>query len=74
MIKKLFYIFCISILLSGTSVADAFADQVVFNIKTSKYHSTNCVYARQCTKNCVFMDKDKAKEKGIPCKICHGGI
>ncbi len=49
----------------------AFADQVVYNVKTSKYHSPTCESAKRCTVNCIKIDRKEAvKMGGIPCKIC----
>jgi len=56
---------------ASISKADTREDVVVFNIKTKKYHKAACVWAERCTKNCVFMKKTEALEKGgMPCKVC----
>lgn len=50
------------------------AQEVVFNQKTLKYHHPSCQWAKKCTKNCIVVDKKKAKAKGgVPCKVCGGG-
>ena len=50
-----------------------FAETVVFNVKTHKYHSIYCEWALKCTKNCIKIDKKEAiKRGGVPCKICGG--
>lgn len=51
----------------------AFAETVVFNTKTHKYHKPTCTAAIKCTVNCIKIDKQQAKAKGgVPCKICGG--
>ena len=50
-----------------------YAETVVFNVKTYKYHSVWCEWALKCTKNCIKIDKKEAiKRGGIPCKVCGG--
>lgn len=49
------------------------AEMVIYNTKTGKYHSLDCKWAKQCTVNCIKIDKKEAKKRGgIPCKICGG--
>lgn len=51
----------------------AFAEAVIFNTKTHKYHKPTCTAAGKCTVNCIKIDKQQAKAKGgVPCKICGG--
>ena len=51
----------------------SFAEVVVFNTKTHKYHAPSCNYAKKCTVNCVKLEKQQAKAKGgVPCKVCGG--
>jgi len=50
-----------------------FAEMVMFNTKTNKYHSLNCQWAKKCTVNCIKVDKkDAIRQGGIPCKVCGG--
>ena len=50
-----------------------YAETVVFNVKTHKYHSIYCEWALKCTKNCRKIDKKEAiKRGGVPCKVCGG--
>lgn len=68
--KKVF----ISIFLLMTFACTGFAQTVVFNVKTHKYHSVSCKWAKKCTVNCIKIEKQQAKSKGgIPCKVCGGG-
>lgn len=34
-----------------------FANTVVYNTKTQKYHAPYCQWAKRCTKNCIKIDK-----------------
>jgi len=62
-------VFLFSILFNNV----CFAETVVFNVKTHKYHSTRCEWALKCTKNCIKIDKKEAiKRGGVPCKVCGG--
>ena len=50
-----------------------FAETVVFNWKTLKFHKPNCQWAQKCTVNCTKVDKKEAiKHGGKPCKVCGG--
>lgn len=50
-----------------------FAETVVFNTKTLKYHKPTCQWAQKCTKNCIKIEKKEAiKRGGQPCKVCGG--
>ena len=50
-----------------------FAETVVYNTKTHKYHKPGCTWAVKCTSNCIKIDKKDAKNKGgVPCKVCGG--
>ena len=50
-----------------------FAETVVYNTNTGKYHKTTCTWAKKCTVNCIKIDKQKAKQQGgKPCKVCGG--
>lgn len=50
-----------------------FAETVVFNVKTLKYHKPACQHAQKCTKNCIKIEKEQAKSRGgVPCKTCGG--
>lgn len=63
----------ISFLLFLTISTACFAETVVFNTKTHKYHKPSCIAAIKCTVNCIKIEKQKAKTRGgIPCKICGG--
>ncbi|MCL1902370.1 MAG: hypothetical protein FWG18_01935 [Alphaproteobacteria bacterium] len=53
--------------------ANAFARDVMFNVKSYKYHSPGCEHAHKCTKNCIRIDHTDAQRRGgIPCKVCGG--
>ena len=46
---------------------------VFFNWKSKKFHCAACDYAKQCTKNCSYVEKSKALESGgKPCGSCKG--
>lgn len=50
-----------------------FAEMVMFNTKTLKYHKPSCQWAIKCTVNCIKIDKKEAiKRGGKPCKVCGG--
>ena len=50
-----------------------FAETVIYNTNTGKYHKPSCKSAKKCTVNCIKIDKQKAKQKGgTPCKVCGG--
>ena len=70
--KKIKVLILSLILLFGTS-AVVFAEAVIFNTKTLKYHSSGCRHAQQCKVNCIKIDKQEAiKRGGVPCKVCGG--
>ena len=70
--KKLISIFCIIALFFVTTVS-TFAETVVYNTKTGKYHSLGCQWAKKCTVNCIKLEKKDAKARGgVPCKVCGG--
>ena len=51
-----------------------YAAMVVYNMKTGKYHSPYCQWAKKCTVNCIKIDKKEAiRRGGVPCKVCGGG-
>lgn len=51
-----------------------FANTVIYNTKTQKYHAPYCQWAKRCTKNCIKIEKQKAiRNGGMPCKVCGGG-
>ncbi len=51
----------------------AFAEAVMFNTKTLKFHGLGCRYAAICTVNCIKIEKKEAiKRGGIACKVCGG--
>ena len=55
------------------SASTVFAETVVFNWKTLKYHKPGCQWAQKCTQNCTSVDKKTAiKNGGRPCKVCGG--
>lgn len=63
----------VSLFLLLFTINSCFAETVVFNVKTHKYHSIGCKYAIKCTVNCIKIEKQQAKSRGgIPCKICGG--
>ncbi len=62
-------VFCINLL----SANMCFAEMVMFNTKTHKFHQLWCRWADRCTVNCIKIDKKEAiKRGGIPCKVCGG--
>ncbi len=53
--------------------AMVYAETVVFNTKTYKYHKPGCQWANRCTVNCIKIEKkDAIKRGGVPCKVCGG--
>lgn len=65
--------FVLSLLLFLSLATACFAETVVFNTKTHKYHKPSCSAAIKCTVNCIKIDKQQAKAQGgIPCKLCGG--
>ena len=73
---KRFFIVFMFLFSFGAAVlpgAAAFARDVMFNVKTQKYHSPSCEHAHRCTKNCIKIDRTDAQRRGgIPCKVCGG--
>lgn len=66
--KFLSYLFMV-ILLSGC----CYAETAVYNTKTGKIHKPSCPSAKNCTVNCVKIDKKEAQSRGgVPCKKCGG--
>ena len=60
-------------LLLFTTSTTVFAEIVVFNWKTLKYHKPGCQWAQKCTVNCTRVDKKEAvRHGGVPCKVCGG--
>ena len=63
----------ITLIIMLSFVSPAFAETVVYNTNTGKYHKTTCKWAKKCTVNCIKIDKQKAKQNGgKPCKVCGG--
>ncbi|MCA9789279.1 MAG: hypothetical protein KC462_05875 [Cyanobacteria bacterium HKST-UBA05] len=47
---------------------------VYYNTQSGKYHIPSCRWARQCTKHCIPIKRQVAKQRGgVPCKVCGGG-
>ena len=70
--KKLLSILCIITLFFITTMS-AFAETVVYNTKTGKYHNPGCQWEKKCTVNCIKLEKKDAKARGgVPCKVCGG--
>lgn len=71
--KKFFSILCLVLILNFSNSLASYAEMVMFNTKTYKYHSLNCKWAKKCTVNCIKVDKKLAiRRGGIPCKVCGG--
>lgn len=71
---KKFTIIYLILLMNLFFTLGCFAETVVYNIKTSKFHSTNCQWANKCTVNCIKIDRKEAIQRGgVPCKVCRGG-
>ena len=71
--KKFIIILFLAFALNFSMCFAAFAEMVVFNVKTYKYHSVKCQWTAKCTKNCIKIDKKEAiKRGGVPCKVCGG--
>ena len=67
--KKFFITLICLFVFAGT----CYAETVIFNTKTLKYHNINCHHAQKCTQSCIKIEKQKAKAKGgVPCKTCGG--
>ena len=67
--KKLFLVLMITFLTSSVLAADSLT--VIMNTKTYIYHSTDCKWAKKCTKNCTKTTKQKAQAQGArACKVC----
>ena len=47
-----------------------FDDPVVLNIKSKIYHETNCIWAKECTENCVYIEREVAEWQGRHCYEC----
>lgn len=71
--KKFFLIFCLAVIFNISVPLCSYAEVVMFNLKTKKYHSVSCKWAKKCTVNCIKIDKKIAiRRGGIPCKVCGG--
>ena len=53
-------------------ILSLYDNPVVFNTNTYKYHKPYCEWSKKCTVNCVYIEKQEAKQKGIRCKVCGG--
>lgn len=68
--KKVLLLALVVLFNSFLSLA-SFADTVVYNTKTGKYHAQNCEWAKKCTVNCIKIDRKQAVQRGgVPCKVC----
>ncbi len=66
-------IITLALLLLLSTCATVFAETVVFNWKTLKFHKPSCQWAHRCTVNCTKVDKKEAiRHGGVPCKVCGG--
>ena len=64
-------LFSIILLISLYLPLNSFADTVVYNTKTGKYHAQSCASAKKYTFNCIKIDRKQAVHRGgVPCKIC----
>ena len=64
-------LFSIILLIGLFLPLNSFADTVVYNTKTGKYHAQSCASAKKCTVNCIKIDRKQAVQRGgVPCKIC----
>ncbi len=71
---KKFTIICLILLMNLIFTLGCFAETVVYNTKTGKFHSPSCQWANKCTVNCIKIDRKEAVQRGgIPCKVCGGG-
>lgn len=71
--KKFLTIFCLVFVFNFSICLASFAEMVIYNLKTYKYHSVHCKWAEKCNKNCIKIDKKEAVRRGgIPCKVCGG--
>ena len=67
--KKVLFSFVL--LISLFLPLSSFADTVVYNTKTGKYHAQSCASAKKCTVNSIKIDRKQAIQRGgVPCKIC----
>jgi hypothetical protein len=60
----------ISLLIALSLMTPVFAETVMMNVNTKKYHKEYCRYVN---KNCIKIEKKEAiKRGGVPCKVCGG--
>ena len=70
---KKILIISLAVIINIFITSECFAETVVYNTKTYKYHKISCQYAKKCTVNCIQIDKKEAQKRGgIPCKVCGG--
>ena len=51
------------------------SDVIVYNLSNGKAHRHDCEWAEKCTKNCIYIEKEKIKDMFfIPCAVCGGYI
>lgn len=54
-------------------VINKFKDPVVYNQHSRIYHEPYCEWAKKCTKNCVYIEREKVLKKFANkkhCKVC----
>ncbi len=51
------------------------SDVIVYNLSNAKVHRHDCEWAEKCTKNCIFIEKEKIKDIFfVPCAVCGGFV
>jgi len=64
--KNLILLLTLFITITAVSAKD-----VIYNKETGIFHDPDCLFAKQCTKNCTSIDIEKAFEKNAkPCEKC----
>lgn len=71
--KSVFICGIFAIVFGLCSATMCYAETVMYNTQTHKYHQIWCRYAAKCTVNCIKLEKKEAiKRGGVPCKVCGG--
>ena len=52
-------------------IVNSMEDPVLFNRESRIYHEIDCEWARKCTKNCVYLERDEAISLGRHCRVCN---
>lgn len=63
---------CEQVTFEATVSKDAISsDVIVYNLSNGKAHRHDCEWAEKCTKNCIYIEREKINDMFfIPCAVC----